>query len=125
MARPIMEMLIKDGKVSRGYLGVNIATVTSALAKDQGLPASRGAVIAAVQPGSPAAKAGLSDGDVITAIDGLEIRSSDVLKNKIAMRKPGSSIELRVARANGTSTVKVQLAKLPDDEVVTTRRRVR
>jgi Do/DeqQ family serine protease len=125
MARPIMDMLVKDGKVARGYLGVNIATVTSALAKDQGLPAARGAVIAAVQPGSPAAKAGLSDGDVITAIDGLEIRSSDVLKNKIAMRKPGSSIELRIARSNGTSTVKVQLARLPDDEVVTPRRRVR
>jgi Do/DeqQ family serine protease len=118
MARPIMEMLIKDGKVSRGYLGVNIATVTTQLAKNQKLPASRGAVIAGVQPGSPAHKAGLSDGDVIISIDGSEIRSSDVLKNTIAMRKPGSTIELGVVRANGTSTVKVKLAQLPDDEVV-------
>ena len=123
MARPIMEMLIKDGKVSRGYLGVNIATVTTQLAKNQKLPATRGAVVAGVQPGSPAHKAGLTDGDVIVAIDGAEIRSSDVLKNTIAMRKPGSSIELQVVRPSGTSTVKVKLAQLPDDESVTPRRR--
>jgi len=123
MARPIMEMLIKDGKVSRGYLGVNIATVTTQLAKHQKLPATRGAVVAGVQPGSPAHRAGLLDGDVIVAIDGAEIRSSDVLKNTIAMRKPGSSVELQVVRPSGTSTVKVKLAQLPEDDSVTPRRR--
>ena len=125
MARPIMEMLIKDGKVSRGYLGVNIATVTPSLAKDQKLGAVRGAVVADVQPDSPAAKAGLVEGDVITALDGSEIRTSDVLRNTIAMTKPGTTVELQVAsRTTGTKVVKAKLGELPADTIAPAKRQV-
>ena len=123
MARPIMDMLIKDGKVSRGYLGVNIATVTSALAKEHKLPATRGALVANIQPDGPAAKAGLEEGDVVVALNGTEVRSSDVLRNAIAMTTPGTTVNLEVVRKQqGKIVVKAKLGELPsDDEVKTIR----
>ena len=88
MAKPIMEMLIKDGKVVRGYLGVNIQTVTSSLVTEHRLSAARGAYVGGVEPNGPAAVAGLSEGDVIVGLNGTEIRNSDVLRNTIAMLRP-------------------------------------
>ncbi|MGE0867251.1 MAG: trypsin-like peptidase domain-containing protein [Kofleriaceae bacterium] len=115
MARPIMEMLIKDGKVSRGFLGVNIVTVTPELFKQQKLGAARGAVVADVQRDSPASRAGLVEGDVITAINGTEVRTSDVLRNTIAMIKPGTTVDLAVARRDGAKKVlKAKLGELPE-----------
>jgi serine protease Do len=120
MAKPIMEMLVKDGKVVRGYLGVNIQTVTAELARDNKLGASRGAVVAAVEPTSPAARAGLATGDVIVALNGSDIRSGDVLRNTIAMIKPGTTVDLEViGPANaGKKLVKVKLGALPDRKPV-------
>ena len=127
MARPIMDMLIKDGKVSRGFLGVNIATVTSALAKEHKLPATRGALVAKIQPDSPAAKAGLEEGDVVVALNGTEVRSGDVLRNTIAMTSPGTTVNLEVVRKQqGKIVVKAKLGELPsDDEVKTIRSKQR
>ncbi|MDQ3299066.1 MAG: trypsin-like peptidase domain-containing protein, partial [Myxococcota bacterium] len=126
MARPIMDMLVKEGKVVRGYLGVNIATVTPAIAKDQKLGVSRGAMVADVEPDGPAAKAGLVEGDVITAINGNAIRSSDVLRNTIAMIRPGTTVDLEVvARTAGKKTVKAKLGTLPEPKAETVRLRRR
>ncbi len=120
MASPIMDMLVKDGKVSRGYLGVNIATVTTQLAQEQKLGASRGALVANVQDGSPAAKAGLLEGDVVTAINGTEIRSSDALHNLIGSFKPGTTVDLEVARkAAGRTVIKAKLGEAPADTTTT------
>jgi serine protease Do len=110
MAKPIMDMLVRDGKVVRGYLGVNIITVTQAIASEHKLGANRGAAIASVADGSPAHKAGLSEYDVITAINGTEVKSSDVLRNTIAMIKPGTVVDLVVYPKNGQR--KVVKAKL-------------
>jgi Do/DeqQ family serine protease len=116
MASPIMDMLVKDGKVSRGYLGVNIATVTAQLAQQHKLGASRGALIAGVQDGSPASKAGLVEGDVVTAINGAEVRSSEVLHNLIATYKPGTTVDLEVARkTSGRTVIKAKLGEAPAD----------
>ncbi len=121
MARPIMDMLIKDGKVSRGFLGVNIATVTPEIAAQGKLTANHGAVVANVQDGSPADKAGLAEGDVITAINGTTIRTSDVLHNLIATYKPGTTIELDVARrTGGVATIKAKLGEAPADTTTRT-----
>jgi len=128
MARPIMDMLIKDGKVARGYLGVNIVTVTKTLAADQKLGAARGAVIAGVQKGGPADLAGLDEGDVVTAINGTEIRTSDVLRNTIAMLRPGTTVDLEVVkRTAGKTVVKAKLGELPADTTSPTmkQRRIR
>ncbi|HSD86692.1 MAG TPA: trypsin-like peptidase domain-containing protein [Kofleriaceae bacterium] len=115
MAKPIMEQLMKDGKVSRGYLGIGIATVNSAIASQYSLPAARGVLVASVEDGSPAEKAGLIAGDVITAINGTPVRTDDALKNTIAMIKPGSSVDLDVVHKEGkTASVKAKLAELPE-----------
>jgi len=115
MVKPIMDMLVRDGKVVRGYLGVNITTVTAQLASEHKLGASRGAVVAGVQPGGPAERAGLAEGDVITAINGSEVRTSDVLRNTIAMIKPGTTVDLEVVRsANGKKVIKAKLGELPE-----------
>ncbi len=119
MARPIMDMLVKDGKVVRGFLGVNIQTVTTELAREHNLGATRGAVVADVQPNSPAAKAGLVTGDVIVSLNGSEIRSGDVLRNTIALIKPGTTVDLEVVGRGAPARkklVKARLGELPDDD---------
>ncbi len=119
MARPIMEQLIKDGKVSRGYLGVRIGTVTPAMAKEEKLGTSRGAVIGSLDPNGPAARAGLAQGDVVVGLNGTEIKTGDVLRNSIAMIKPGTTVDLEVVHRNGNkATIKTKLGELPNDEVV-------
>jgi Do/DeqQ family serine protease len=113
MAKPIMEMLVKDGKVVRGYLGVNIQTVTASLVQEHKLQATRGAYIGGVEPNSPADRAGLSEGDIITAINGTEVRTGDYLRNTIAMIRPGTTVDLEVLRNNvGKKTIKAKLGDL-------------
>ena len=116
MARPIMEQLIKDGKVSRGYLGVNIVTLTPLLAKERNLRAQHGVLVAAIEPDGPASKAGLAENDVVVALNGTEVKTSDVMKNTIAMIKPGSTVELQVVHQDGSrGAVKARLGELPDN----------
>ncbi len=116
MARPIMEELVKHGKVSRGYLGVSITSSTPDLAKEYNLAATRGAVVTDVQRNSPAAKAGLAEGDVIIKINGIEVRTSDVFTRTVGGIKPGTVVELTVATPkNGTKTIKATLGELPED----------
>ena len=124
MARPIMDMLVRDGKVARGYLGANIATVTPALLQDRKLKlklgTTSGVVVAQLQPEGPGAKAGLKNGDVITALNGVEMRSSEVLRNTIAMIKPGTTVALEVVHSDGAKgDVKVRLGELPERAVRT------
>ncbi len=121
MAKPIMEMLMKDGKVSRGYLGVGIATVNRAAVKELKLPVTSGVLVLDVQKNGPAAKAGLGEGDVITAINGAEVKTGDALRNTVAMIRPGTQIELAVTHHDGkTATVKAKLSELPDDAAAQT-----
>jgi Do/DeqQ family serine protease len=122
MARPIMEMLIKDGKVSRGYLGVSIGTLTPVIAKEYSLTVQRGALIAGVDPKGPASRIGLAEGDVVVGLNGTEIRTGDVLRNTIAMIKPGTTVELQLVRKSGNKeTLKAKLGELPADNVVPAR----
>jgi serine protease Do len=114
MAKPIIDMLARDGKVVRGYLGVNIQTVTSSLVQERRLAANRGAYIGGVEPDSPAAKAGLAEGDIITALNGSEIRNGDVLRNSIAMIRPGTTVDLEVVRTSGKRVVRARLGELPE-----------
>jgi serine protease Do len=126
MARPIMDMLVKDGKVTRGYLGVQIETVTPQIAKKFKLAVQRGAIVGGVEPGSPAAKAGLAELDVVTALNGAEIRSSEVLRNTIAMTKPGTTVELQVIGQGGAKRVlKAKLGELPEPKAKPARLRQR
>ncbi|MDB4958424.1 MAG: protease Do [Myxococcales bacterium] len=117
MARPIMDMLVRDGKVARGYLGANIATVSSSLLKLHKLKvgATSGVAVARLDSNGPGAKAGLRQGDVIVAMNGVPMRSSDVLRNTIAMTKPGTTVDLEVVHSDGAKdAVKAKLGELPE-----------
>jgi len=116
MAKPIMEALMKDGKVTRGYMGIGIATVSPAIAKKYGLGAQQGVLVASVEASGPAAKAGLVEGDVITSFNGNAVKSDEVLRNQIAALKPGATVEVAVAHRDGkTATVKAKLGELKDE----------
>ena len=119
MARPIMEMLVRDGKVSRGYLGVNIETVNAKIAKEDQLPVASGVEVKSVQPGSPAQAAHLAVRDVIVALDGRPMKDGASLRNTIALIRPGTMVALDVVHQNGSRhTMKAQLAELPDQPQV-------
>ncbi len=98
MAKSVMDQLLKDGKVHRGMLGVNIQNITDDTARALELPDSSGVIVSNVQPGSAADKAGIKRGDIITAINGEKIEDSNVLRNKIAGILPGTEIKLTIAR---------------------------
>ncbi len=115
MVRPIMDMLVKDGKVSRGYLGVTIGTATPTIAEAKKLGASHGAAIGEVQAGSPAQRAGLVEGDVVVAINGAEVRTGEALRNTIALIRPGSLVDLDVVHRDGRgSKLRATLGELPE-----------
>jgi len=100
-------------------MGVSIGTATPELATKFKLGAARGAVIAGVEDNSPGARAGLQAYDVVTALDKVEIRTGDALRNTIAMRAPGSVVELEVVhggtgKAAGREILKVKLGERPE-----------
>jgi len=116
MVRPIMEALIKDGKFTRGYLGVNIGTVTPEVLKEHKLGASEGVVVGGIQPGGPAARTGLEMGDVVTAVGGKDVKTDTELRTRIAETKPGTVVDLAVVHQDGRKvTVKVKLGELPEE----------
>jgi serine protease Do len=112
-----MEMLVRDGHVSRGYLGVNIGTVTNEIASKMNLATNRGVVISDIQPGGPASKAGFQANDVIVAIGGQSVREAGVLRNLIAMSKAGATVDVDVVRTGqGRLTLRPTLGELPDQQ---------
>jgi Do/DeqQ family serine protease len=96
MAKQVMDQIMKNGKVSRGYMGVSLQNVTQDNAQLLGVKQDHGAVIADVTPGGPGAKAGLKSGDVVTAIDGKTVQGRDDLTMDVVSRTPGSSVTLDI-----------------------------
>lgn len=98
MAKSVMEQLLRDGRVRRGMLGVNIQNITDDTAKALELKDKVGVLVSNVLAGSAAEKAGVKRGDIITAINGEKIEDSNVLRNKVAGTLPGTEIRLTVMR---------------------------
>jgi serine protease Do/serine protease DegQ len=113
MAHSVMEQLAKYGKVSRGRIGVAIQDVTPDLAQAMGTNVTQGAVVQQVEPGSPADKAGLRAGDVITAVDTHTVRNSSDLRNRIGLMRVGADVKLTVLRDGKTETVDVKIGEAP------------
>ncbi|MCC6215153.1 MAG: Do family serine endopeptidase [Polyangiaceae bacterium] len=115
MARPIMESLLKTGRVVRGWLGVSIQDVDPELAKALGLPKPTGALISDVDPAGPAAKAGLQRGDVVLRVDGAPAESASKLRNAVALLGAKRGVRLEILRQGKTIAVTVDLAELPGE----------
>lgn len=108
-ARQIMEQLLEHGEVKRGYLGVLIQGLTTALAEALGLDGEQGAFISGVYKDSAANEAGILPGDVITAINGDRITSADTLRNRIGLMRPGDEVEFEVYRDGESFNLSVRL----------------
>jgi len=97
-ARPIIETMIKGGKVQRGYLGVGRQPVDEDIAASLGLTKDVGELISRVEPGQAGAKAGLKQGDVVTAVNGQEVNPEQTLAFLVANIQPGGTAKLNVIR---------------------------
>jgi S1-C subfamily serine protease len=111
MAKGVMEQLIKSGKVRRGQLGVQIQEVTSDIAASLDLKEVRGVIIGAVTPGSAGERAGLKQGDVITAVNGAAVNDVNGLRNRIASTAPGTDVTLTVVREGREQQVRATLGE--------------
>jgi S1-C subfamily serine protease len=126
-AKRLLPELEKTGRINRGYLGVDSVTVDKTL-RDLNLPVDHGALVQTVTPGSPAAKAGISGGDIVaqlngnevrlggdivTAVDGKKVRTSDDLANAITRKKQGDKVKIDLIRDGRKLTVEATLAKRP------------
>ncbi|MGH8266103.1 MAG: Do family serine endopeptidase, partial [Steroidobacteraceae bacterium] len=98
MARSVMEQLIKYGSVRRGQLGVSMYTVTPDIAHSLGLSGAAGALVSQVVEGSPADKAGIRTGDVITSVNGQAVKSNSELRNAIGLLRIGDPVEIGLVR---------------------------
>ena len=116
IAQNIVAQLRRDGSVQRGWLGVQIQPVTDEIAASLGLEAAIGALVADVQPSSPAARAGVKPGDAILAINGEAVHDSRDLQRRIAALPPGTSHKLDILRRGQRSTLSVDLGKLPGEQ---------
>jgi serine protease Do len=116
-AMTVEQQLLAHGKVERGRLGVGIQEVTASLAKTFGLDRPRGALVAQVEDGSPAAKAGLKPGDVIVSFNGKEIEQSSQLPPLVAQLKPGTQAKLEVLRNGKPTNINVAVGAMPQEKV--------
>ncbi|MGE5755145.1 MAG: Do family serine endopeptidase [Planctomycetaceae bacterium] len=118
MAKRVVEGLLREGKIVRGYLGVRIQPLSAALAKEFKLPDPRGSLVVDVQPGSPASKAGLQVGDVIVKLDGKDVPDPASLRNQTASLAVDSKVPLTYYREGKQGTVQVTIAELPTPPVI-------
>ena len=116
VAMSVQEQIVKHGKVQRGRLGVTIQEVNQSLAESFGLSKPMGALVSSVEGGSPAAKAGLEPGDVILALNGKEIQSSNELPPLVASIRPGDTAKLQVWRKGSTREVDVKVGLVKDEK---------
>jgi serine protease Do/serine protease DegQ len=110
MARAVMGQIARYGEVRRGRLGIEMTDLTPELAKKLGVASLDGAAITVVQPGSPAEKAGLREGDVVTALNGRSILRSGDLRNRLGLTPVGEQVELRVQRGGTTRSLRTRIA---------------
>ncbi|HTC46809.1 MAG TPA: Do family serine endopeptidase [Candidatus Aquilonibacter sp.] len=112
IVRPTVEALIRDGKVRHGYMGIGISDVTPENAKFFHVENNEGAVVTQVEDGSPAAKAGLKVGDVITELDGQKVADASELQIQVGQKQPGTSIKLDVLRDGKNVSVPITLEEM-------------
>jgi len=112
IVQPTVETLIRDGKVTHAYIGIQIADVTPDNAKFFQMNKAEGALISQVEPDAPGAKAGLRTGDVITELDGKPVTDAGQLQMTVGQKRPGETIHLLVMRDSKPTSIAVKLEAL-------------
>jgi serine protease Do len=114
-AKLVVNQLKDKGTVTRGWLGVQVQPVTADIADSLGLKQARGAMVDNPQADSPAAKAGIEAGDVITSVNSTEVKDSRDLARTISTMAPGSQVKLEVLHKGQSRPVTLTLGELPND----------
>jgi S1-C subfamily serine protease len=126
LAKQVFPALIRNGRVPHAYIGITTAPLSAAIVRDLNLPAAKGALVQAVQPGSPAEKAGLragktptaagnliAGGDLIVGVDGKPVNTPNDIAAAIASKKPGDSVTIEYYRGRAKGTATLTLADRP------------
>src|SRR5579862_4523011 len=114
--KTVVAQLKASGHVTRGWLGVQIQPVTATIADSLGLKKAEGALVAEPQDGSPAAKAGVLSGDVITAVNGTPVKDARELARTIGTIAPNATVKLDLIRAGQAKTISLTLGEMPDQQ---------
>ena len=115
VADSITKQLIAGGKITRGYIGASIQNFTAEMAEAQGLGAQRGAIVANVTPGGPSERGGLQSGDIVTSVNGVNVKTSSELTREVAKAKPGDVLRLDVLRAGKRKDVEIRSGVRPTE----------
>lgn len=113
LARSVLEQIIRDGEVTRGWLGVDILDDRAAVARALAQQRTEGVVIRGVQPGSPADRAGVRDADVVVEVAGKPVKDTPALLARIAELKPGTTARVVVVRDTRPVALDVVVGRRP------------
>jgi len=113
LARQVMDEILKNGHVTRAYLGIYLQDVTPAMARAFGEKETAGVVVADVSPNSPAKAAGIQRGDILLDVDGKPVIDSNQLRMNISMKQPGTEVTLKFLRNGDMRDATVKLAEMP------------
>jgi serine protease Do len=117
MVQPVIDQIMDKGSVKRGYLGVLLQPIDKQLADALGLDKPEGILVSDIVKESPAAKAGLQQGDIIIQYNGKRVKNVNKFRNDIGMMNPGDPIQLKILRKNKTQMITVELGAQNDGEV--------
>lgn len=119
MAKHVMDNILADGKVTRGFLGVTLQSIDYDLAQAFGLKKVEGAIVTNILPNSAAEKAGLKVEDIVIKIDGRPVENAASLRNTVYMIKPGSKTMLTVVRKNQSQEIPLIVGNFSDEKQTT------
>ena len=111
LAKRVLEQIIETGTVTRGWFGVDVGELSPELAESLGIRGTRGAIVGAIEPGSPASRSGIKLGDVIVAVNGRDVADTSSAINAIAEIPPGKTVPVKVVRRSQTLTLEVVVGK--------------
>ena len=115
-AKLVVAQLKDKGHVTRGWMGVEVQPVTTAIADSLGMKKAEGALVDRAQAGSPASQAGIAVGDVIEAINGAPVKSSRDLARKVAILAPGTAVKLDILHKGEAKTMTLTLGQMPNQQ---------
>ncbi len=119
VADTVTKQLIAGGKVTRGYLGATIQNVTPEIAESMGMAGRKGALVAELVPGGPAAKSGLQSGDVVVSVNGVKVGNASELTRQVASSRSGDNLRIEVIRDGKPRTIDVKSGVRPSERELT------